>query len=765
MQTTKSVMAVGLALLLLSLGAAPARAQTRPDGGPVVVKGVTVTATKRQKPADAPPPLEAYATPAFFDLLALSPDGSQVASVVTRDGVRSLVTQRLADNTTRMIRLPGAPVSSIAWADEDHVLVANGANTLRGTCEASDQRTVEMNVMSKQTTFQNLAMTMGQANPRAAASIMASLQAAAAASAAMSRAHPCVYYGVREKTVITSVDMASKSGSDLGGSFGDYASRPLGTPIRVSFNGQAALAGPFMEMRLDSTAPGPAEPIFLWSVDPKTTGAKLINDGGGLGRQVSYVDDWLVDRSGEAVARSLYDFSNGRFVIQMKLGGAWKPVLTRPILPKAHTFAPFLVGLGAQDGSIVILDAAKDDGNAGGLFHYYALSPDGALSGPLEPDDAARDRPVVNPANGRIAGFLRTGVEPSYDLSDPDLQSLFQHALDAAPGEAVRIVSTADDPRKMIIHTEGRNDPGSYHFIDFGQGLSIPLGEDHEQIPSAWLATQKSISYKAADGVQLDALLTEPPGAPDLQNLPLVILPHDGPQAHDRQGFDWLAQALASRGYVVLQPQYRGSDGDGLPLMRAGYSQLGRKMQSDLADGARYLVSQGLVDPRRVCIVGAGMGGYAALMGATEPGTYRCAASINGVSDPQAYEATLKAGLIQPDQDQITTLVANLKRPRAFDANPASPEILANYMGSAPPAPIRLAANVDVPVLLVHETGDKTAPVQQSRSMRDALVAAGKPAELVEVAGPSDHALTTKASRLAVLQAVLGFLAKNDPAG
>lgn len=760
------MMAAWTVVCLVSAVSTPADAQTKPGTGPVSVRGVTVTATKRQRPTDAPPPLEAYAAPAFFDLLVLSPDGSQVASVVTQDGVRSLVTQRLADNTTRMVRLPGAPVSSIAWADQDHVLVANGASTLRGTCEANDQRTVAMNVMSQQATFQNLAMTMGQANPRAAASIMASLQAAAAANAAMSRAHPCVYYGVREKTIVTSVDMASKTGSDIGGRFGDYASRPLGTPIRVSFDGQSALMGPFMEMRLDAQPGGPAEPIFLWSVDPKTTGGRLINDGGGLGRQVSYVDDWLVDRSGAAVARSLYDFSNGRFVIQMKLGGVWKPVLTRPIQPKTHTFAPFLVGLGANEGSIVILDAAKDEvGGADRVFHYYALSADGAVSGPLEPDDAARDRPVLNPASGRIAGFLRTGVDQSYVLTDPGLQSLFEHALDAAPGKTVRIVSIADDPRKMVIHAEGRDDPGSYVFIDFGQGTSIPLGEDYAQIPSAWLATQKSFSYKASDGLQIDALLTEPPGAPAAGPLPLVVLPHDGPQAHDRLGFDWLAQALASRGYLVLQPQYRGSDGDGLSLMEAGYGQLGRKMQSDLADGVRSLVSQGLADPGRVCIVGAGLGGYAALMGAAEPGTYRCAASINGVSDLKTYQAALRAQLVQPDQDQITTLVADLKRSRAFAANPDSPDILASYMGAAAPSPVDLAATIAVPVLLVHEIGDKTAPVQQSRAMREALAAAGKSADLVEVTGPSDHALKTKAARLAVLQAVLGFLAKNDPAG
>jgi len=777
MQASKSLMAAGL---LLAGVAGPGWAQTqvqtqaqiqaKPDNGPVVV-----TAAKTHRPTEAPPPLEAYATPARVEHMVMSADGAQVAYVMTQGAERLLVTQRLADNTARLARLTDGPVSSIAWADDDHVLVTSGITTLRGTCDPNDQQEIDANVMQAQLSLQNQAIAQSS-NPRGGSMVAQNLQAAAAVIGATSHSHPCVYYGVREESAVTSVDMATKSYGKLGARFGEHASRPLGTPARIALGGKPALAGPFMQVSLDSLGTGPAEPIFLWSVDPKTTGGRLLKDGGDLGRAVTYVDDWLVDPSGGVAARSLYDYGKSRFVIQMKQGGAWKPVLTRPVSPKTDTFAPFLVGLGAHDGSVVILDAAqdgvaqnsvaKDDAGRGSrLFHYYELSPDGALSGPLEPDDAARDRPIVNPATGRIAGFLRVGVEERYALTDPDLQSLFQKALNAAPGETVRIVSTADDPRKMVIHAEGRDDPGSYHVVDFSQGTSVRLGEDYPQIPSPWVAPQSLISYQAADGLQISALLTLPPGSAATRNLPLVVLPHDGPQAHDRRGFDWLAQALASRGYLVLQPQYRGSDGDGAAVMLAASGQLGRKMQSDLADGVRLLVSQGLADARRVCIVGAGIGGYAALMGATEAGTYRCAASIDGVSDLKAYETALRGQLVRPEQDRITPLVADLARPRDFDANPASPGILAGYMGSEPPVPVKLAASVAVPVLLVHETSDKTSPVQQSRSMRDALLAAGKPVELVEVAGPSDHALATHDARLAVLQAVLGFLAKNDPAG
>jgi dipeptidyl aminopeptidase/acylaminoacyl peptidase len=125
-----------------------------------------------------------------------------------------------------------------------------------------------------------------------------------------------------------------------------------------------------------------------------------------------------------------------------------------------------------------------------------------------------------------------------------------------------------------------------------------------------------TVAYTAADGLELDGILTLPPGR-EAKDLPLVMLPHGGPHAYDEVAFDWWAQAFASRGYAVFQPNFRGSTNRDDAFVRAGYGEWGRKMQSDISDGLQALADKGIVDPKRACIVGASYGGYAALAGVT----------------------------------------------------------------------------------------------------------------------------------------------------
>ncbi|WP_349322568.1 prolyl oligopeptidase family serine peptidase [Asticcacaulis sp. MM231] len=173
----------------------------------------------------------------------------------------------------------------------------------------------------------------------------------------------------------------------------------------------------------------------------------------------------------------------------------------------------------------------------------------------------------------------------------------------------------------------------------------------------------------------------------------------------------------------------------------------------------RYLARQGLVDPKRVCIAGEGYGGYAALAGAQSGSPYRCAIAINGIADPDDYLKSAKQNAVA---DEIAALKADPTQPRAFRADANSPALAQRYFGSQTPAAITAAA-VRTPVLLVHSQYDKTVPASQSRTLRDALQKADKPVTYVELAD-CGHDLATEACRLGTAQAVVDFLAINNPA-
>ncbi len=724
---------------------------------------VVIHAAPRQKPVDTPPPLELWAALPRIRMIALSPSGTQVAFLKEADGMNLMVVYGLFDKHQAAIKLRDGDISSLTWIDEGHIMLARSRSGLRGTCiggshNASDHNAAEMSV-------QNVIVDGATANDGGAA-----IATLGDAQKDLDASTPpgCVYFGVHEEDAITLVDIAQSTGTDptahFGADGGGTAGLPLGVPQVVAIDGKRQLMGAVMEMRAQGIGNQPAQRVYLWRVDPATSLGQLVNDGGGdLDRENRYVDDWLFDKAGTLRARAVYSFAKETFRLEIKDGNTWRPVLTRPIDKVQRTFAPNLVGLAADGRSLVILDSdthGKDAKGAPRHFHYYALSPDGALSAPLEPGDASQSKPIFDPATGRLAGFSQSAEEMSYKIDDPKLARLYDLAKNAAESSAVKIVSVADDPHRMLIHVTGREDTGGYYLTDFSNGSSLTLGEDYPDVPTDWIANQEQYSYHAADGTEISALLTLPP-KPEAHNLPLVVLPHDGPQGHDEAGFNWLAQALASRGYLVLQPNYRGSDGHGMDFMTAGYGQWNGKMLSDISDGVQDLVHQGLADPGRVCYVGTGYGGYAALKAATHANT-RCAVSINGISDVAGYVAWKQDNASKPDLDDFSSLIPDPKTPRGVMADPGSRQSLTSYVGTATTDSIG-ANDLKAPILLIDDDADPVVPAGQTHRLRDALQAANRPVSDIEL-DDHTHDVTTQAARLKVLQAVTDFLARQNPA-
>jgi dipeptidyl aminopeptidase/acylaminoacyl peptidase len=254
------------------------------------------------------------------------------------------------------------------------------------------------------------------------------------------------------------------------------------------------------------------------------------------------------------------------------------------------------------------------------------------------------------------------------------------------------------------------------------------------------------IDYKAADQQEMDGVLTLPPGR-EARNLPVIVLPHGGPHARDEPEFDWWAQAYASRGYAVFQPNFRGSTGRSDAFRNASANEWGRKMQTDISDGLAELARRGIVDPKRACIVGASYGGYAALAGVTlQHGIYRCAVAVAPVADLDLLVDTE----VRDSGHSAMTVRAyreDLGDPKGYDVV----------------SPRRHAAQADAPILLIHGKDDTVVSFRHSESMAGALRAAGKPYEFV-VLKHEDHWLSVSDTRSQMLAESMRFVQKYNPA-
>jgi acetyl esterase/lipase len=344
------------------------------------------------------------------------------------------------------------------------------------------------------------------------------------------------------------------------------------------------------------------------------------------------------------------------------------------------------------------------------------------------------------------AGFALEGVSvnedrPAIRWIDPEMKAMAEEAQAMVKGSNVHIESTTADRQQAIIKVDRPNAPGLYFRFDRKAKTVMDLGQINETIGMRGLNPVRTIRYKAGDGLEIAAVLTVPRGAG--RNLPLVVLPHGGPFARDTEEWDWWTQFIASRGYAVIQPNYRGSSGYGTAFARKGEGQWGLAMQDDLNDAIIALAKDGIADPKRVCMVGASYGGYAAMRAAQRDGAlYRCAVSYAGVSDLPAmkrYDARFLMSGVRGDW--LKTQAPDL----------------------AAVSPINGARDFSIPILLFHGAKDRTVPVRQSRSLNQKLAALGKTVTYVEQP-EGDHHFSRSEDRLQFLKALEAFLARYNPA-
>ena len=343
-----------------------------------------------------------------------------------------------------------------------------------------------------------------------------------------------------------------------------------------------------------------------------------------------------------------------------------------------------------------------------------------------------------------LAGVCYTADAYTCDLKDPELQADYQKARALLHGERnLTPLAMSDDARYWLFGVSGPTEPGAYYVFDRRSKTLIQAANRQPGLPAGRLGVMRPFVYKARDGTEIPGYLTRPPGAMS-GPLPLIVMPHGGPEARDAYGFDTWGQILATRGYLVFQPNFRGSSGYGRHFAEAGYGQWGGRMQDDLTDGVQQLIKSGQADPARVCIFGASYGGYAALYGgAQSPELYKCVASFAGVSDLRA-------------------LVGWERRTKGHEAryryaSRAIGDPVKDAKKLAATSPIAFAANYRPPVLLIHGSKDVSVPIQQSQDMARALTRAGKDVRLMVFDGEG-HADWSPPDEEAALKAVSSFI-------
>ena len=449
--------------------------------------------------------------------------------------------------------------------------------------------------------------------------------------------------------------------------------------------------------------------------------------------------DWVVSETGDPVARIDYNANQSRREIYTIPEGTSRfKLLTSIEEPRGAGSTISFYGM--SDKPNIVLATTYAGGDKRSLVEFDLTT--GGIGETLFRNSTYDISSVVyDPRKATATGVRFVDNLPrTYHLNEAD-RSLQASLAKALPGAAPMIVSKSADETRVIVEAIYTDHPKQFFLFDKNARSLNMLSPSYSALDGKVAANKEKYDYVSSDGLQINGFLTVPAGA-SKQSMPLIVLPHGGPESFSDQAFYYWPFFYAARGYLVYQPNFRGSDGYGFDFRAAGYGEWGRKMQDDITEGVQKLVADGIADPGRICIAGGSYGGYAALAGATlTPDLYACAVSVNGVSNLNGMlgRASQGSGLAE---DYWEVRIGS--RFRDGDALNAV-------------SPAKIARRAGPPILLIHGKDDTIVPIEQSRQMRNALKTAGKPHEYVVLDG-EDHWLSTSAARTEMLRTSIEFI-------
>jgi dipeptidyl aminopeptidase/acylaminoacyl peptidase len=443
------------------------------------------------------------------------------------------------------------------------------------------------------------------------------------------------------------------------------------------------------------------------------------------------VIDWLPDEDSAVLMTRVYlpDEHLGSHVGSWREGLAVDRLDTRTLQSKTIEFP-------ARDASTYITDgrgtvrvigrSAQTHGDQdSGIFNYFYRK------------QGSRDWQKLDSYNSvDRSGFAPYAIDPGLDIVY-GIDRLMRSLARALPRQPqIRIVDSSVDERVLLIFAGSDDDPGVYYVFDRPSKELHTFVVVRGALEGVKLANVKPVSYPAADGEMVPGYLTLPPGMDNAKGLPAIVLPHGGPSARDVWGFDWLSQFYASRGFAVLQPNFRGSAGYGDAWLHENGFRSWRIAIGDVIDAGHWLVAQGIADPAKLCIVGWSYGGYAAIQSAvTDPSLFRAVVAIAPVTDLESVKEEWRHW--------------------------SNFSLVSDEIGEGPyvreGSPARNADKIKVPVLLFHGALDRNVGIAQSRLMAARLESAGVKHELVTW-DDLDHYLDDSTARTQMLRSSEAFL-------
>ena len=443
--------------------------------------------------------------------------------------------------------------------------------------------------------------------------------------------------------------------------------------------------------------------------------------------------DFFMNEKGMVIARERYDNEEDLHIIESRVKNKWVEIYRETTARRTKAFSGV-----TSDYKSLMFFSYNNNRKA-----YFKMSlTDGSIEGPIFSREDKDVESVILSMNRVVHGVRYSGFTPAYEFFDKKLNARMRGIHKAFPNNYVSVSDFADDWSNILLYIDGIDSSGDYYL--YREGNLAYISSQRPHLSRAPVNPVVEYNFQTRDGYTIPTLLTYP-YSKKRNNLPAIMMPHGGPESYDTKRFDYMAQYFASQGYLVIQPQFRGSTGFGLAHTLAGRGQWGKRMQDDLTDALTILISEGKVDKSRTCIVGASYGGYAALAGATfTPDLYKCAVSINGVSD---VERMLKQEKYDFGEDHWVVsywqdVIAN---------GEIEEEFLKNI------SPINFVEKVQVPVLLIHGTRDKIVPFRQSKYFVDEMEDADKEVEFVELK-KGNHHLSSAENRMKAMKAIDKFL-------